>query len=56
MVAGMTTGPFFRVPWWLLGLQGHTTGHHGSWEGCRVILQGTMVACRAAGPYYRAPW
>ena len=24
--------------------------------GCRAILQGTMVAGRAARQYYRAPW
>ena len=33
-------------------LQGHTTGHHGGREGCRAILQGTVVAGKAAEPYF----
>ena len=35
---------------------GHTTGHHGSWEECKAILQGTMVAGRATGSNYMALW
>ena len=68
--AGRAAGPYYRAQWWLVGLQGHTTGnqgswescrallngHRGGWEGCRAIQQGTMVAGRAAGSYYRAPW
>ena len=62
----------YRRLWWLrglVGLQGHTTGHHGSLEGYRAILQGTVVAARAeghttghtvagraAGPYSSPPW
>ena len=38
------------------GLQGHTTGRPGGWEGCRAILQGIVVAGSAAGLYNRALW
>ena len=57
MVALRAAGPYYRRMWWLrglVGLQGYTIGHHGSLEGYRAILQGTVVAARAAGPYYRA--
>ena len=54
-MAGSAAGPYYRAPICLGGLQGHTKGHHGAWEGCRAILQGTMVAGRAGRLYYRAP-
>ena len=66
ILAGTDTWSGYWSPRWLRGLYGYDIGdhgdldyatvHRGGWEGCRAISQGTIMAWRATGSAYRAPW
>ena len=37
MVAWSAAEPYYRALWWLVGLHGHTTGHHGTVQAAKRL-------------------